>query len=348
MSSSAADLQLRRAAAAAAAAAATVLLPTNVDEVVHHSLWSCEHVSPSTTLFAILASTASLDVKLKGATALLLQGEAVLAAGGSSLIDLNFRQHDSGSLLLLLLAALGELVDRRSSSRTTPTEMALLKEAEAAFGAALPHVCKIIRASYDTGIKGANGKDALALLASVAMPLSSDDWAYHLTDALLDRGANVNTRGAGGQTPLMIWSRGVTGPEDPDSVVGPLMLLQRGADIDARSNDGTTCAHAIARSGNAALAEALADAGWLAAADLTLLSHRGETALQMAQRRLKTEGGANRRTVRNLLIQQPAIWKTQVRPLVHQCLSHSFLIPDLAHMVLSFVDGKERGQQDLG
>jgi ankyrin repeat protein len=131
----------------------------------------------------------------------------------------------------------------------------------------------------------------------------------------------------------------------PGCTVGPLLLLRRGADIDARSDIGTTCAHAIASGGNHPLASALADGGWLAAADLTLLNNTGETALQIAQRKRDVNPlDANCQVICDLLRDHAALWPNVARPLVRQWLSHSLLIPDLAHVVLSFVDGKERNQ----
>jgi ankyrin repeat protein len=209
----------------------------------------------------------------------------------------------------------------------------------------MPHICALIHSSYDTTIKRPDGKDALALLVTSAIPATKGVWAYGLAEALLDRGADVNTRFNAGQTPLMSWSYGCSSPQDFDLSAGPLLLLQHGADIDARMEDGTTCAHVIAAKGNRGLAATLADAGWLAAADLTLLNNKGETALQIAQRMLASnphEG--NRQMVCDVLRDNAALWTNVGRPLVHQWLSHSLLIPDLAHVVLSFVDGKERSQ----
>jgi hypothetical protein len=53
---------------------------------------------------------------------------------------------------------------------------------------------------------------------------------------------------------------------------------------------------------------------------------------------------ADKAIICDLLRDHSTLWVTHARPLMHRWLSHSLLIPDLAHMVLSFVDGKERGQ----
>jgi hypothetical protein len=217
------------------------------------------------------------------------------------------------------------------------------------FFSTLPHICALIRSSYDTTIKRPDGKDALALLVSLLIPLGVERWSYRLADALLARGADINTRFDGGQTPLIQWALGNKPPNSmhPACAIGPLLLLQRGADIDARTDIGTTCAHAIAIMGNHHLASALADAGWLAAADLTLLNNKGETALQVARGMLSiSPDEGKRQMICDLLRDHAALWTAKARPLIHRWLSHSLLIPDLAHVVLSFVDGRERGQTE--
>jgi hypothetical protein len=76
-----------------------------------------------------------------------------------------------------------------------------------------------------------------------------------------------------------------------------------------------------------------------------LLNNEGETPLQTAQRQLAADSANGKRRVTcDLLRAATALWAEEVRPLIHRWLSHSLLIPDLAHVVLSFVDGKERGQ----
>jgi hypothetical protein len=181
-------------------------------------------------------------------------------------------------------------------------------------------------------------------MVNSVIPVDTNVWSYHLAEALLDRGADVNTR-FNGFTPLIRWSFGMRPPMDPGIAVGPLLLLEHGVDMDARHDNGTICAHAIAMGGNLPLAEALADAGWLAAADLTLLNNASETALQIAQRKLaENPNEGSRRMIYDLLRDHATLWANEARPVVHRWLSHSLLIPDLAYVVLSFVDGKDRGQ----
>jgi hypothetical protein len=260
------------------------------------------------------------------------------------LIDLSHRVEGKGSLLMLLIEALAALLKKDDDPAVREKLTEERREAMSAFLPALPHVYALIRASYDITIQGPDGKDALALLVGRAIPVDTVVWAYHLTEALLDRGADFNTRFLGGRTPLIYWASGCTPPKHPDCTPGPILLLRRGADIDARSDDGSTCAHNMASKSNRPLAAALANGGWLAAADLTQRDDRGETALQVAQRMLAADpSDADKAIICDLLRDHAALWVTHARPLMHQWLSHSLLIPDLAHVVLSFVDGKERG-----
>jgi hypothetical protein len=342
MSSSAAELQLRRAAEAAAAVSAAAVLSPEVDEAVCHFQFNCKRITQSVKLVATLESSEQPVQKLRAAAKLLLEDET---RDGSSLIDLDFHVEGKGSLLMLLMKTVALTAPRDPDLVVRAKEEELDREALNASKPALPFLCARIRASYDTSSKGPNGMDALTLLTHLIVPYKEDNWSYRVAEALLDRGADVSARFEGGSTPLIQWSLGNKPPIHPGCAPGPLLLLSRGADIDARDDDGTTPAHAIAMKGNAPLAAALADAGWLTVADLTVLNNKSQTALQVAQEQLQANpGNLDRRVVQDLLGQHAALWKEQARPLIHRCLSQAWLLSDLADIVLSFVDGQERGQ----
>jgi hypothetical protein len=228
------------------------------------------------------------------------------------------------------------------SLRVTPafTEQHKL-EANATIDTMLPHLCSRVRDGYDTTIKGPDGKDALTLLVSVVIPRGIGDWAYQLAAAMLVRGANANLRLADAQTLLMFWSRSTA----LKSIHGLLLLLMHGADIDARDEAGKTAVHWLVEGAHLDMLEGLVDAGWLLVADLTQRNNAGETPLQVAQRQHGAQPmDVQRLVICDLLHVTEKLWTAKARPLVHRWLSHSLLIPDLAHVVLSFVDGKERGQ----
>jgi hypothetical protein len=331
--------------AAAASSVAPSILPPNADDALKNFQRRCKQTKVSVQLAAALRARKSVLERSQSAAEQLLEDEA---RDDGPLIDLSHRVEGKGSLLMLLIEMLAELeVSERNNDPTVQAKQEELDSAWKAFEPVLPHICALTRSSYDTTIKRPDGEDALALLASTGIPCGTSVWSYNLAEALLDRGADVNTRFDGGATPLIAWSFGSKPSMKPGIALGPLLLLKHGADIDVRMNDGTTGAHAIAINGNHPLAEALADAGWLAAADLTLLDNDGDTALQVAQHNLAVDSASDkegRQVICDLLRDNAALWTNVARPLIHQWLSHSLLIPDLAHVVLSLVDGKERGQ----
>jgi ankyrin repeat protein len=263
--------------------------------------------------------------------------------GGNSLVDLSFRVEEKGSLLMLLIDTFQSLVERHADHDAEDKEAKRMEKAKELLESVLPHICGLIRSSYDTTIKrlhGAESRDALAVLVCSCYPTDMGHWSYSLAEALLDRGADVNTRFGNGWTPLISWC------EDQQPIpsgCGALLLLNRGADIDARDDEGMTAMHCLADDAQVEVCKGLADAGWLAAADLTLLNNKGETALQIAQRKLAENAtNGDKRSICNMLHAHALLWKTEARPVVFRWLSHSLMLPDLANIVLSFMDGRER------
>jgi len=177
------------------------------------------------------------------------------------------------------------------------------------------------------------------VLHNTSCPTNTTCWAYTLPVALLDRGLDVNARCAG-LTPLLR----VAKVDSPDmAAVGPLLLLERGADIDAVDENGWTSVHWMAHNGMVALMSELTGNGWLLVADLTLRNSAGATALENAQHELVAHPVKARVSACcDLLRATEQLWQTQARPLLLEALSHSLLLPDLAHVVLSYVDGQER------
>jgi hypothetical protein len=335
-------------AAAASAAASASILPPDADEALRHFHRRCQQIRASDDLARVAVSSRGdlgFRSQLDAAVDLLL---ADADRKDGPLIDLNYRVEGKGTLLMVLIQlfasgtgnpitfecdSCGFPHNEQSAEEDGCDDPALL------IASAVPHLCTLIRLFYNTSVNGPDGLDTLSLLVSEAIPESMNDWSYLLAEALLGRGADVNIRFSRGGTMLMQWCADMSA----QAAYGPLLLLSRGADIDARDDEGRTAAHWMASRGQHLICKELAEEGWWAVADLTLLNNKGETALQVAQRKLQANPeNADKRSICNLLREHASLWKKEARPLLHRWLSHSLLIPDVADIVLSYVDGKKQ------
>jgi ankyrin repeat protein len=146
--------------------------------------------------------------------------------------------------------------------------------------------------------------------------LGRGDWSHQLTEALFTCGADINTRFNGGRTPLIEWA---SWTKESACVAPYFLLLERGANIDAQDDTGKTALHWLAWHTHFGILQKLADAGWLAAADLTLLDNAGETPLQIAQRWLRAvPSDVKRRSACDLLREHEALWTNMARPSIHR------------------------------
>ncbi len=94
-----------------------------------------------------------------------------------------------------------------------------------------------------------------------------------LTDALLDLGANVNSRSTNGLKNMPLHAASAGGHAE---VVA--LLLKRGADVNAVQGGGWTALHSAALAGNRAMAEALLANG----ADSSIRAENNQTPLDLA------------------------------------------------------------------
>jgi len=310
-----------------------VAFPSDVDAELERCRRGTQQMVVSTELATILLRK-SVALRLV-AVSQLLQEDA--ARKGGPLVSLSHMVEGKGPLLMALIEALGSALIRGNDSEM---QQQLKQEALTAITPALPHVCALIRNSYDISLRH-DEWDALSWLTAVSRPLSADDWPHQLASALLDRSCDVNAR-VKGRTPLLRWARGTLCCESL------LLLLHRGADIDARSDfNGFTLLHSLAERKEAAMLKQLAEEGWLVVADHSVRNEAGETALELAQWKLAEQPhDFDRREICDVLRAQAALWQTKARPLLHRVLSHSLLIPDLADIVLDYMDGKEHGHTD--
>jgi hypothetical protein len=205
---------------------------------------------------------------------------------------------------------------------------------------AVPRICEFIRASFDVSMMR-NGWNALGWLISQVVPHDEDDPCFQLAVALIDRGCDVNARREDdGSTPLMAWSKA---PAQGSVGTGAVLIVERGADLDVCDNQGNTAVHWMAQNSRLMLLRALTQNGWLERANLELKNNAGHTALDLAQATwARTRDPRSREVCELLRVSQQAV--EHARPLKLRWLTEQLQIQDLAHIVMGFVDGKERAQ----
>ncbi len=188
-------------------------------------------------------------------------------------------------------------------------------------------------------------RGSLALLSSLFYPTYADDlkhdYIVNWARSLLQRGADINARAEDGFTPVQSWcSRGSIA-----SAKGILMLLNAGADLDATQPDGCTALHQLCVNSRLHVLRELSDAGWLEIANIDLPGRNGETPIVCLQRKLREKpGSGDVKEMIELLTAQKKLWLTDIRPaLLAQLGVHEQLIPELAEMIVSYIDGGKTG-----
>ncbi len=211
----------------------------------------------------------------------------------------------------------------------------------------LPLVNKLLaRKSAAAEPVHAGVRNSLALLTALVIPATSDrlvampEWAR----LLLACGADVHARRANGSTPLQNWlSR-----SDLDSAGGVILLLQAGADFDASHPQGQTALYRLCNNARLQLMRELTAAGWLEMADLNLPGVGGETPIACLQRKLAaaSSDGALAEMC-ELLSVLKKLWTNRVRPsILAQLGVHEQLIPELAELIASYIDGGKDAAAD--
>jgi hypothetical protein len=155
---------------------------------------------------------------------------------------------------------------------------------------------------------------------------TNHDYILDLARALLQRGASVHDRDEEGDTPLRNWCYRT----DITSAKGILMLLDAGANLDT-SAIYYLCSHNLLQ-----VLHELSMADRLQVMDLKKPTR---------QYKRDSSSALDTRTRKEMILQllwtEQRHWHKHVRPAVLALLgSHDSLVPDLAELVVSFIDGK--------
>ncbi len=188
----------------------------------------------------------------------------------------------------------------------------------------------------------AEERNALVLLTSLATPSYVDgldhDYIVDWARSLMRRGAaDINARAADGTTSAQNWcSSNVM-----NSAKGILMLLDAGADLDATHPRGWTVLYQLCYFSRLEVLRELSEAGWLEMANIDLPGVGGETPIAYLQRKLREKPDDSDATeMLELLSAQKDLWASDVRPAILAQLGvHEPLIPVLAEMMVSYIDG---------
>jgi hypothetical protein len=209
-------------------------------------------------------------------------------------------------------------------------------------GIPLPHLCALIRSSYDCSVLR-GGKTALDVLTCSCVPLRVGVWPYELAAALIDRQpAVLNRRDSDGMTPLLRWGMQAVRWSAP---AGLTLLVERGADVEARDPHGQTVLHQLLQRRCYVMTIAVLD--HIAAETVMAVRDTEGRTLEQSLASSSAEYAApsgDKEHVKQLLQRAREQWQRQDRPQRLQLLSEEdYLIPDVAQLVLSYLDGCERG-----
>ena len=211
-------------------------------------------------------------------------------------------------------------------------------EAAIVFVTAIQLVLPRLLRSFDPAITDeATGNNALHELLTRVIPDSTAQWAYKLAEALIQHGVDIHQRNKQGRTVALSLAALVS--SWIKSACSLRLLLQHGADINAQDSDGgdSLLHHFIHGNALQVLRDFLeGDASGL---DFFVLNSAGQTPVDLAAiMHAQDPDHDNARQIHQVLRAQVEIWRARIRPAVLRCLSEP-LIPDVAKLVLGYVDG---------
>jgi hypothetical protein len=125
------------------------------------------------------------------------------------------------------------------------------------------------------------------------------------------------------------------------SAKGILVLLEAGADFDAMHEHSRTALYQLCDNVRLQVLREISEAGWLVMANLDLPGMGGETPIECLQAKLvENSDDADAAEMLELFSAQKDIWTACARPTILAQLGvHEQLIPELAELIVSYIDG---------
>ena len=195
----------------------------------------------------------------------------------------------------------------------------------------MPPLQKLLRSFDPATVDASTGNNALHELCRLFTLTPRSGYSHKLAKQLITLGVSVHARNKKGRTPLL--ELAASSPSSVRSASGVRLLLAHGADLNAQDDEGNGVLHYTVKQGALLLLEDLLGSSDARLLDLWAVNRAGHTAVDAANFEGSAAAGAAQ-----LLQAQLVAWKQSVRPLLLDAFS-ALLIPDLAAVVMAFVDG---------
>ena len=225
--------------------------------------------------------------------------------------------------LIRLYAETGDFGSGSADTKKLKTELLFIYTIE-------PILPQLLRSLDPAITDAATGNNALHELLSRLAPTSTGVWAYELAEALIRHGVDINQRNKLGRT-VALSQAAATGSWFL-SASGFRLLLQHGADINAQDNDGATLLHHLIRNKALLVLQQLYEDGDVSSVDYFLPAELA------ASKHTQAPADDSYSKVHRVIRVQMQVWQSRVRPALLRRLSEP-LIPDVAKLVLGYVDG---------
>jgi hypothetical protein len=248
------------------------------------------------------------------------------------LLTLSSELESGGLLLTAFLKFLGAIIVHNWTRRMARID---------SFDLNMPYVQVLLsRPPLPDLLRHPEERGALTLFASLfaaEIDMFGGNWTFTCIRSLVRRGSDINARNELGFTPLQSWCL----PGDIAST-GILLLLELGADLDAPHPSRHTALYQLCIYLRVQMLRDLANAGWLVSANLDMIGYNNDTITQMLERMLHRRPSDTRATeMVDILSTQRRIWREARPTVLAELTAHESLIPDLAELIVSFIDRKD-------